>query len=201
MQLQWLVITIDDYPQTPDEFQAFSLHFAHEFSNMDDQVRLHCDSLLLSCIHLPSTDLACELFEILSNHFDFQELGQLEAICKQLYESTDPGVRSQAEKTLINFTESPNCLQKCQIVLERSTVSELESFEMAMINKITMTLVVVVFNCLNKPLFRFDSVCSVLLSLYIGRIFLWWSIHIDWIFIPKSIKLLILFVINFIALF
>ncbi|XP_046851290.1 exportin-7-like isoform X2 [Xenia sp. Carnegie-2017] len=52
-----------------------------------------------------------------------QELGQLEAICKQLYESTDPGVRSQAEKTLINFTESPNCLQKCQIVLERSTSS------------------------------------------------------------------------------
>ena len=52
-----------------------------------------------------------------------QELGQLEVLCKQLYESTDPTVRGQAEKALISFTESPDCLQKCQYVLERSTVS------------------------------------------------------------------------------
>ena len=52
-----------------------------------------------------------------------QELGQLEVLCKQLYESTDPTLRSQAEKALISFTESPDCLQKCQYVLERSTVS------------------------------------------------------------------------------
>lgn len=52
-----------------------------------------------------------------------QELGQLEVLCKQLYEGTDPTVRGQAEKALISFTESPDCLQKCQYVLERSTVS------------------------------------------------------------------------------
>jgi hypothetical protein len=57
-------------------------------------------------------------------YLNLQELGQLEVLCKQLYESTDPTIRSQAEKALITFTESPDCLQKCQYVLERSTVSD-----------------------------------------------------------------------------
>ena len=52
-----------------------------------------------------------------------QELAQLEILCKQLYESSDAGLRGQAEKALISFTESPDCLQKCQFVLERGSVS------------------------------------------------------------------------------
>ena len=56
-------------------------------------------------------------------YLNLQKLGQLEVLCKQLYESTDAAVRGQAEKALISFTESPDCLQKCQYVLERGTVS------------------------------------------------------------------------------
>ncbi|XP_072446318.1 ran-binding protein 17-like [Chiloscyllium punctatum] len=50
-----------------------------------------------------------------------QDLAQLEIICKQLYEATDPAQRLQAEKALIELTESPECLSKCQLLLERGT--------------------------------------------------------------------------------
>ncbi|GCC33800.1 hypothetical protein chiPu_0012271 [Chiloscyllium punctatum] len=51
------------------------------------------------------------------------DLAQLEIICKQLYEATDPAQRLQAEKALIELTESPECLSKCQLLLERGTTS------------------------------------------------------------------------------
>uniref|UniRef100_A0A8C6L3R6 Exportin 7 n=1 Tax=Nothobranchius furzeri TaxID=105023 RepID=A0A8C6L3R6_NOTFU len=50
-------------------------------------------------------------------------LAQLEILCKQLYETTDTAVRLQAEKALVEFTNSPDCLSKCQLLLERGSSS------------------------------------------------------------------------------
>ncbi|KAK1883856.1 Exportin-7, partial [Dissostichus eleginoides] len=50
-------------------------------------------------------------------------LAQLEILCKQLYETTDSAVRLQAEKALVEFTNSPDCLSKCQLLLERGSSS------------------------------------------------------------------------------
>jgi hypothetical protein len=55
--------------------------------------------------------------------FSFQELTQLEVLCKQLYETTDASLRAEAEKALVNFANSPDCLTKCQLLLEREDVS------------------------------------------------------------------------------
>uniref|UniRef100_A0A669E3V3 Exportin 7 n=1 Tax=Oreochromis niloticus TaxID=8128 RepID=A0A669E3V3_ORENI len=52
-----------------------------------------------------------------------QGLAQLEILCKQLYETTDTAVRHQAEKALVEFTNSPDCLSKCQLLLERGSSS------------------------------------------------------------------------------
>ncbi|KAJ1058943.1 hypothetical protein K5549_001437 [Capra hircus] len=52
----------------------------------------------------------------------FQSLAQLENLCKQLYETTDTTTRLQAEKALVEFTNSPDCLSKCQLLLERGSV-------------------------------------------------------------------------------
>ncbi|KAK3095971.1 hypothetical protein FSP39_021507, partial [Pinctada imbricata] len=49
-----------------------------------------------------------------------QELLQLEELCKQLYETADPNVRTEAEKALVSFASSPDCLSKCQLLLERA---------------------------------------------------------------------------------
>ena len=54
-----------------------------------------------------------------------QELLQLENLCKQLYETADTNLRSEAEKALIQFAESPDCLSKCQLLLERGNVSSI----------------------------------------------------------------------------
>lgn len=95
------------------EFQAIS--------NMDDQVSARVIKKLnfstLFCFFLLHNDI------FYLYYLNLQKLGQLEVLCKQLYESTDAAVRGQAEKALISFTESPDCLQKCQYVLERGTVS------------------------------------------------------------------------------
>ncbi|NXD43642.1 XPO7 protein, partial [Copsychus sechellarum] len=55
--------------------------------------------------------------------FPFQSLAQLENLCKQLYETTDTATRLQAEKALVEFTNSPECLSKCQLLLERGSSS------------------------------------------------------------------------------
>ncbi|XP_029649457.1 exportin-7 isoform X2 [Octopus sinensis] len=48
-----------------------------------------------------------------------QELLQLENLCKQMYETADSSLRSDAEKALVAFASSPDCLSKCQLLLER----------------------------------------------------------------------------------
>lgn len=48
---------------------------------------------------------------------------QLENLCKELYETTNANVRSEAEKALVAFANSPDCLAKCQLLLERGSVS------------------------------------------------------------------------------
>ncbi|KAI8777729.1 exportin-7 isoform X1 [Biomphalaria glabrata] len=50
---------------------------------------------------------------------DEQELLQLENLCKQLYETADGNIRAEAEKALVSFAHSPDCLNKCQLLLER----------------------------------------------------------------------------------
>ena len=55
--------------------------------------------------------------------YDLQEVAQLELLCKQLYEAADAATRNTAEKALVNFSSSPDCLTKCQILLERGNVS------------------------------------------------------------------------------
>lgn len=52
-----------------------------------------------------------------------QEILQLEQLCKSLYETADPAVRNEAEKALVDFPNSPDCLAKCQLLLERAAVS------------------------------------------------------------------------------
>ncbi|WAR22240.1 XPO7-like protein [Mya arenaria] len=51
-----------------------------------------------------------------------QELLQLENLCKQLYETADTSLRSDAEKALVAFANTPDCLNKCQLLLERGNV-------------------------------------------------------------------------------
>ena len=51
-----------------------------------------------------------------------QQITQLELLCQQFYESMDINVRSEAEKALVNFSDSPESLPQCQIILERSQV-------------------------------------------------------------------------------
>lgn len=41
---------------------------------------------------------------------------------KELYETTNPVARIEVEKTLVQFVASPDCLNKCQFLLERGTV-------------------------------------------------------------------------------
>lgn len=51
-----------------------------------------------------------------------QELAQLELLCKQLYEASDTSDRTKAEAALVAFSNSPDCLPKCQLLLERGDV-------------------------------------------------------------------------------
>ena len=55
--------------------------------------------------------------------FSWQEIAQLDLLCKQLYEATDTATRNAAERALSTFTNSPDCLTKCQYLLERGNVS------------------------------------------------------------------------------
>ncbi|EDV20049.1 uncharacterized protein TRIADDRAFT_32548, partial [Trichoplax adhaerens] len=46
---------------------------------------------------------------------------RIEALCKDLYESTDATQRSQAQEALVAISNSDNCLTECQFLLEHST--------------------------------------------------------------------------------
>ena len=63
------------------------------------------------------------LFNAKMFYFCFQEIAQLEVLCKQLYETGDSSLRAEAEKTLVQFAAQPDCLNKCQLLLERAHVS------------------------------------------------------------------------------
>lgn len=65
----------------------------------------------------------CAVCDKVPSSVSVQGLAQLEILCKQLYETTDTAVRHQAEKALVEFTNSPDCLSKCQLLLERGSVS------------------------------------------------------------------------------
>lgn len=53
----------------------------------------------------------------------FQEVRQLELLCKQLYESQNPENRAEAEKALVGFQNAPDTLSKCQLLLQRADSS------------------------------------------------------------------------------
>lgn len=50
----------------------------------------------------------------------------MEALCQQLYEGGDAAERVQAESQLSEFCcgSSPDCLQRCRLLLDRSQVAE-----------------------------------------------------------------------------
>lgn len=52
-----------------------------------------------------------------------QDVQQLEILCKQLYEFQDANIRSEAEKALVAFQDSPDALAKCQLLLDRGDSS------------------------------------------------------------------------------
>lgn len=47
----------------------------------------------------------------------------MEILCKQLYESSNSSIRSDAEKALVAFVSSPDALPKCQLLLDRADSS------------------------------------------------------------------------------
>ena len=62
-----------------------------------------------------------ECFGWLSNVFldILQQVRQLEILCTRLYEATDAVQRAEAEKTLVQFQNAPDTLNKCQLLLQR----------------------------------------------------------------------------------
>ncbi|XP_017452736.1 ran-binding protein 17 isoform X2 [Rattus norvegicus] len=50
-------------------------------------------------------------------------LAELEALCTHLYVGTDLNERIEAEKALLELIDSPECLSKCQLLLEQGTTS------------------------------------------------------------------------------
>ncbi|XP_039282073.1 exportin-7 isoform X2 [Nilaparvata lugens] len=60
-----------------------------------------------------------ELFQNLHTQSSQNEVRQLELLCKELYESTDPSHRVEAEKALVGFQNAPDTLSKCQLLLDR----------------------------------------------------------------------------------
>ncbi|XP_069855305.1 ran-binding protein 17 isoform X2 [Dipodomys merriami] len=53
----------------------------------------------------------------------FQSLAELEALCTHLYIGSDLTQRIEAEKALLELIDSPECLSKCQLLLEQGTTS------------------------------------------------------------------------------
>ncbi|KAM9254070.1 LOW QUALITY PROTEIN: ran-binding protein 17 [Dugong dugon] len=52
-----------------------------------------------------------------------RSLAELEALCTHLYVGTDLTQRIEAEKALLELIDSPECLSKCQLLLEQGTTS------------------------------------------------------------------------------
>lgn len=60
----------------------------------------------------------------------------METLCKKLYESSDSDERKQAESALLMFSNSLDCLPKCQLLLERRDVCFHFHFEIFLLIKI-----------------------------------------------------------------
>ncbi|KAJ6221671.1 hypothetical protein RDWZM_000216 [Blomia tropicalis] len=67
---------------------------------------------------------------------DEQELIQLETLCKQMYESNDTTQRKCAETALFMFSNSLDCLPKCQLLLERRDSSYAQLLAATTISKL-----------------------------------------------------------------
>lgn len=52
-----------------------------------------------------------------------QDIVELEKLCEKLYSSSSSQEIQEANKLLESFANSTDCLEKCQILLERATVS------------------------------------------------------------------------------
>uniref|UniRef100_A0A0X3P2S5 Exportin-7 n=1 Tax=Schistocephalus solidus TaxID=70667 RepID=A0A0X3P2S5_SCHSO len=48
------------------------------------------------------------------------DLSQIEWACKELYTTSDPAIRAQAEKTCSSLCERPDCVATCQALLQRA---------------------------------------------------------------------------------
>ncbi|XP_041532280.1 ran-binding protein 17 isoform X2 [Microtus oregoni] len=55
--------------------------------------------------------------------YHYKNLAELEALCTHLYVGTDLTERIEAEKALLELIDSPECLSKCQLLLEQGTTS------------------------------------------------------------------------------
>lgn len=51
-----------------------------------------------------------------------QEILELESLCQQLYNASSAQQIHEANKLLENFSNSTDCLSKCQILLDRGVV-------------------------------------------------------------------------------
>ena len=66
--------------------------------------------------------VALHLTLLPKNSIFLQEIVQLELFAKQLYETTNASDRAELEKTMVQFASTPDCLNKCQLLLERGSV-------------------------------------------------------------------------------
>lgn len=57
-----------------------------------------------------------------------QDIIELEKLCEQLYSAPTTQQIHEANKVLENFSNSPDCLNKCQILLDRGIVNYTFSF-------------------------------------------------------------------------
>ncbi len=98
-----------------------------------------------------------------SSYCTLQELAQLEVLCKQLYETTDSSVRTEAEKTLVQFANSPDCLNKCQLLLERGNVS-IHSITMLLLEKGNVSIHSITMLLLGRGNVSIHSIAMLLLG-------------------------------------
>ena len=61
-----------------------------------------------------------------------QEILELEALCQQLYQANSAQQIHEANKLLENFSNSADCLSKCQILLDRGIVSQVDVEDLAL---------------------------------------------------------------------
>lgn len=85
-------------------------------SNQQHEVSCIIVKFYFTCIAVKNRENLCFF---LTKQFQY-----LEVLCKQLYEATEPTERTAAEKALVDFSDRPDCLQKCLMLLEQGTVSD-----------------------------------------------------------------------------